>query len=148
MQPVYGGNAADQYLAQRISGATPEQLVVLLLEGAQRFLSQAIQAMAKRDIPNKARLVNRVSALIEELMVRLNHEEGGELVSNLTRLYEWWLNELFEGSQNNQAARLERIHHQMGEVRSTWEAYQQHRPDSEHSSPSDTPSLRTEGLVG
>jgi flagellar secretion chaperone FliS len=121
MQPAYGGNAADQYLVQRINGASPEQLAAMLLEGAQRFLAQALVAMGKRDIPAKARLVNRVSAIIEELMVQLNHEQGGELVGNLTRLYEWWLSELFQGSQSNQADRLERVFRQMGELRGTWE---------------------------
>jgi len=145
MQPAYSTNAADKYLVQRISGATPEQLVVMLMEGAQRFLGQAISAMVKRDIPNKARLVNRVSAIIEELMVQLNHEEGGELVVNLSRLYEWWLNELFQGSQNNQPERLERVQRQIGEVRTTWEEYQRLLAGQ---AAMDSTSLRSEGLVG
>lgn len=146
MQPGYGGNATEQYLAQRINGASAEQLVVMLLEGGQRFLGQAIAAMAKRDIPAKARLVNRVSAIIEELMVRLNHEEGGDLVANLSRLYEWWLNELFEGSQNNQSDRLERVHRQMGEVRASWEELQHHHTSTTPTR--ETTALDPEGLVG
>ena len=146
MQPAYSGNITDQYLVQRINGATAEQLVVMLLEGGQRFLGQAISAMANRDIPAKARLVNRVSAIIEELMVRLNHEEGGDLVVNLSRLYEWWLNELFEGSQNNQPDRLERIHRQMGEVRASWEELQQQHHAGV--APHEPTRLNSEGLVG
>jgi flagellar protein FliS len=146
MQPAYSGNAADQYLVQRISGASPEQLIVMLLEGGQRFLTQAMTAMANRDIPSKARLVNRVSAIIEELMVRLNHEDGGDLVTNLTRLYEWWLNELFEGSQNNQPERLARIHRQMGEVRSSWEELA--RSQSVRVPAGEPQALNPEGLVG
>ncbi len=144
MQPAYSGNAADQYLTQRISGATPEQVVTMLLEGSQRFLRQAITAMGKRDIPSKARLVNRVSAIIEELMIRLNHEAGGELVTNLSRLYEWWLNELFEGSQNNQPERMERILQQMGEVKQSWEEYQR----SQGANPDEASPIHPEGLVG
>jgi len=145
MQPAYSGNVTDQYLLQRINGATPEQVIIMLMEGGQRFLGQAISAMAKRDVPAKARLVNRVSAIIEELIVQLNHEGGGELVVNLTRLYEWWLNELFEGSQNNQSDRLERIHRQMGEVKASWEELQGHQPAPAQREAS---SLSSEGLVG
>lgn len=146
MQPPYSGNATEQYLVQRINGASAEQLVIMLLEGGQRFLGQAITAMKNRDIPGKARLVNRVSAIIEELMVRLNHEEGGELVENLSRLYEWWLNELFEGSQSNQVDRLERIHRQMGEVRASWEELQAQQGGR---TPAFEPqTLKSEGLVG
>jgi flagellar protein FliS len=93
----------------------------MLLEGAQRFLNQAIVALRNRDIQTKARLVNRVSAIIEELAVRLNHEEGGEVVDNLTRIYEWWLKELFEASQKNQPERLEYIGRQMAEMKGTWD---------------------------
>ena len=125
MQTYFGGKPAQQYLTQRINGATPEQLVAMLLEGAQRFLHQAIQAMRSRDIPTKARLVNRVSAIIEELAVRLNHEEGGEVVENLTRIYEWWLKELFEASQKNQPERLEAIERQIADMKSAWGEFDQ-----------------------
>jgi flagellar protein FliS len=125
MQPSLGGNASDQYLLQKINGASTEQLVVLLLDGAQRFLAQAIQAMSRKDIPAKARLVNRVSAIVEELSVWVDQEQGGELAINLTRIYEWWLNELFEGSQSNQVDRLTRVQRQMGELRATWEQLDQ-----------------------
>jgi flagellar secretion chaperone FliS len=145
MQPAYSGQVTDQYLVQRINGATPEQLIIMLMEGGQRFLGQAIAAMAKRDVPAKARLVNRVSAIIEELIVQLNHEGGGELVVNLTRIYEWWLNELFEGSQNNQVDRLERIHRQMGEVKASWEELQGVQTSP---APRETSTLSSEGLVG
>jgi flagellar protein FliS len=108
MQTAYG-SPTDHYLSQKINAANPEQLVAMLLEGARRFTDQAVAAIQRRDVSSKARLVNRVSAIIEELMVRLNHEEGGELVENLTRIYEWWLHELFDGSQFNQPERLQKV---------------------------------------
>lgn len=123
-----GGSAADQYLAQRIQGASPEQLAALLLEGAHRFLNQALAAMRKGDIPAKARLVNRVAAIIDELTIGLDMEQGGDLAVNLARIYEWWSHELFTASQTNQPERLEHIARQMLEIRSAWEtAHQQNR---------------------
>jgi len=59
------------------------------LEGAQRFLRQAINAVKERNLQDKARFVNRVSAIIEELTVQLNHDEENELAINLSRIYEW-----------------------------------------------------------
>jgi len=144
MQPSYGGNASDQYLVQKINGASLEQLVVLLLEGGQRFLAQAILAMERKDIPTKARLINRVSAIIEELSVWVDQEQGGELALNLTRIYEWWLNELFEGSQRNQADRLQRIQRQMGEMRETWAELDQKRRPAGNAAP----QISSGGVVG
>lgn len=141
MQPY--GNAADQYLLQRINGASPEQLVAMLLEGGQRFLAQAIKAVESRDVAVKARMVNRVSAIIEELLVRLNHEDGGEVVTNLVRVYDWWLHELYEASSANQAARLERISMQMSALRDTWEELHQAKCAQGRST-----ALTAEGMVG
>jgi len=76
---------------------------------------QAVAAIRRRDIPTRARLVNRVSSIVEELAIRLNHEEGGELVENLTKVYDWWLKELFEASQKNEPERLEAIERQIAE---------------------------------
>ncbi len=137
-------NASDQYLLQKITGASREQLAALLLEGAQRFVGQAIAAMGKRDIPAKARMVNKASAIVEELAVWLDHEHGGELAGNLARLYDWWLSELFEASQGNEPERLERIQRQMGELRESWE--QAHLRQNAGAAP--RIGLGSEGFVG
>ena len=120
MNPNFGGTAATQYLTQQINGASPERLMYMLLEGAQKFLIQAVAAVRRRDIATRARMVNRVSSIVEELAIRLNHEEGGELVANLTRIYDWWLKELFEASQKNQPERLEAIERQIAEMKAAW----------------------------
>jgi len=117
--------ASDQYITQRVLGASPEQLVALLLEGGQRFLAQAIQAMSRKDFAAKGQALNRVSAIIEELTLRLDHEGGGELVENLMGLYDWWVREIIDAGAQLEASRLERVSRQMGEMRQSWEqAYQ------------------------
>lgn len=144
MQGYMGGNAAEQYLVQRIQGASTEQLAALLLEGAQKFLNMAMLAIRNRDVPAKARSVNRVSAIIEELMVWLNPDGTEELSGNLARVYDWWLHELFEGSQGNELERLERVNRQMGEIRQAWEEL--HRKRTSSAATGNRQS--TEGLVG
>jgi len=125
---------ATQYLAQRIQGATPEQLVAMLLEGGQRFLNLTLKAMKERDLPNQARYVNRVADIIVGLNERLNHAEGGELVENLIRIYDWWTNELFDGAMQNQPERLQMISSQMGELRATWEELHQRKTKANQAS--------------
>jgi len=121
MQGYPGGKATTHYLMQRIQGASPEQIAAMLLEGGQRFINLTIQAIQDRDLPSQARYVNRASDIIEGVRERLNHEEGGEVVENLVRLCEWWMNELFDGAQRQQPERLHRIAKQMGELKATWE---------------------------
>lgn len=119
--------ATDQYLVQRVMSASPEQLVAMLLEGGQRFLGLAIQDQERNDLPARANHLGRVLAIIDELIARLNHEDGGEVVVNLIRIYDWWSRELLEGSQKKDAGRLEAVKRQMGEMRETWEQLHQNR---------------------
>ena len=140
MQGYGSGKAADHYLLQRIEGASPEQLVAMLLEGGQRFLALALQAMKEHDLVNQPRYVNRVSDIIMALRERLNFDGGGELVENLTRIYDWWLDELFKASMQNQPERLQMISRHMGDLRTTWEELHQ-RKTSGDQPPDASPSL-------
>jgi flagellar protein FliS len=137
------GKATDHYLTQRIIGATPEQLVALLLEGAQRFLAQAVQAMAQRDYPAKGQAINRVSSIIEELAIRLDLDGRGELVENLLRLYDWWGREIIAAGAQMDPARLERVSRQMGDLRQTWEQAGQRPTGADR-----TAGFQTGDLVG
>lgn len=111
----------DQYLTQRILTASPEQLMVILLEGAQRYLGQAIQAMGRKDHAAGAKSLSRVTEFLCEMVLQLNHEAGGELVENLNRIYDWWTLEVFEASQERDVERLKVLSTHMGELRVTWE---------------------------
>lgn len=141
MQPY--AKASEEYLLQRINSSSPEQVCALLLEGAQRFVGQAALAMERRDIPGRARAINRASAIVEELMVRLNHEDGGPVVANLVRIYEWWTFEMFEGSKGMDPTRLNLIATQMGELKDTWEKLHASRTATAR-----VGSFTAEGMVG
>jgi flagellar protein FliS len=112
--------AAPNNLSQRVSEAAPQELVAMLLEGAAGFTDRVVDAIQQRDAGEKSRLVGRVSAIIEQLVTMLNYEEGGALVDNLARIYEWWLHELFEASAEGSTIRLQRISSQMGSLKESW----------------------------
>jgi flagellar secretion chaperone FliS len=120
MQTGYGNRQVNAYLLQKINSATPEELAAMLLEGAQRFLHQAAAAIRSGDLPGQARLVNRASLIMDELLSMLN-ADGGELVDRLHGIYVWWIKEIFEGSRKHQPEQLERVARQMGTIREGWE---------------------------
>ncbi len=113
--------AYDPELAQRVAEASPELMVAMLLEAAQRFLDQAITAMHRNDHAMKGQAVNRVYAIIEELTARLNLEQGGDLASDLDLIYEWWSWELLQASAQMETGRLEKMIGLMGELKQSWE---------------------------
>jgi flagellar protein FliS len=121
MKGYTAGKASDQYLLQRIQGASPEQMAAILLEGGQRFIKLTLEAMTQKNLTEQARCTNRTADIILELKERLNHNEGGEVVDNLVRIYDWWVDEVFNGAQRNEPERLQRVSTLMGELRETWE---------------------------
>jgi flagellar protein FliS len=115
--------SADAYLVQRVMGASPEQQAALLMEAAQRFIGKAIQAIEQKDYPAMARCFTRVTEIITESALRLNYEEGGELVQNLANMYDWWTREIFKASATRDVVQLRIISDQMGEIRQAWEQF-------------------------
>lgn len=101
--------------------AIPEHMVVLLLEGAQRFLAEAQEAIRRQDSSIRDYFINKVLAILTELVNRLNGEAGGDLVDNLVRIYDWWGREILEAAIQNDDHRLKVVALQMGEIRRSWE---------------------------
>ncbi len=101
--------------------AVPEHIVVLLLEAAQRFLVKLEEAIVSGDTRLKDHFTKKVLAILEELQRWLNHEQGGELVDNLIRLYGWWHREILIARGKGDVDRLMRVHAQMGDMRQAWE---------------------------
>jgi flagellar protein FliS len=95
------------------------------MEAGQRFIGKAIQAMELSNHLEVGRCLSRVTEIINEATLRLNHEEGGELVDNLGKVYDWWIWEVFEASSTKDTARLRSISHHMGEIRQAWEQLHQ-----------------------
>ena len=80
-------NAARAYLQTQVTTTNPGDVVVLLYEGAIKFLQQAKQKMADRDMEQKGLLISKALDIIAELDGSLNIQKGGELGENLHKLY-------------------------------------------------------------
>jgi flagellar protein FliS len=96
----------QSYRTTEILTASKESVLILLYEGGIRFLKQAIEAVERKDIPEKARLIGRVQDIINELRATLNHKEGGDLASSLDALYIFISDRLVAGNQENDSEKL------------------------------------------
>ena len=111
----------DSYLTQRVLSASPEQQAALIMEAGQMHLGKAIQALAQSDLAAATHSFTRFSEVIMEANLRLNHEDGGELVQNLEKYYGWWMKEVMHASYAKDQARLAAVAASMGEIRQAWE---------------------------
>ena len=112
----------QSYRNTEILTANKEAILLLLYEGCIRFLKQAIQAMEKKDISEKARLIGRVQDIINELRATLNHKETGELATSIDALYVFISDRLVAGNQDNDP---EKLREALGILITLHEAWQQ-----------------------
>ncbi len=80
-------NGFNAYKNNSVTTQTPGQIVVMLYEGAIKFLKGAADAIERKDFAEKGRLMGRALDIISELNAVLNVEAGGEVAQNLRKLY-------------------------------------------------------------
>lgn len=89
--PTIRGNhmnkAANAYFQTRVSTTDQGQLLIMLYDGALRYLAQARDKMLAKDYAAKGVLISKVIDIINELSSSLNLEKGGSLATNLNNLY-------------------------------------------------------------
>lgn len=79
--------AASAYFQTRVSTTDQGQLLIMLYDGALRYLAQARDKMLAKDYAAKGVLISKVIDIINELSSSLNLEKGGSLATNLNNLY-------------------------------------------------------------
>ena len=114
------GNLRQQYSEIHLASSTPEETVLMLYDGAIRFLKEAIRELAEENITAKVQLLDKVEKIVEYLQSCLDRENGGEIAENLQRLYDYMLVRLTEANFYNDASKLEEIEKLLGTVREGW----------------------------
>tara|TARA_Y100001960_G_scaffold63790_1_gene66917 strand:+ start:1120 stop:1527 length:408 start_codon:yes stop_codon:yes gene_type:complete len=112
-------NAADHYRQQQILNASPAERVVLLYDGAIRFMMIARKAIEDNQI--QVRYDNTVKArnIIAHLQETLDMEKGGEIATNLDNIYAYLLAQFPEVDKNSIEAVDEILKH-LKILRESW----------------------------
>lgn len=79
--------AANAYFQTKVSTTDQGQLLIMLYDGALKYLSQARDKILAKDYAGKGVLISKVIDIINELSASLNLEKGGSLATNLNNLY-------------------------------------------------------------
>jgi flagellar protein FliS len=116
----YATAAPAAYRQQEILTATPGRLVVMLYDGAGRFLFQAAYAMREGDVAKAGQRLSRAEAIVEELLYTLDVEQGGVVASRLQGLYVFFLRHLGEARLNRDADAIDTVREQLAELREAW----------------------------
>lgn len=79
--------AAHAYFKTNVSTTDQGHLLIMLYDGALKFLARAREKIIEKDYAAKGILISKVIDIITELSGSLNMERGGSLATNLNNLY-------------------------------------------------------------
>jgi flagellar protein FliS len=107
------------YRQGAVLAATPAQLVVMLYDGARRFLRLAAIAMRAGEIERMHNTLRRAETIIGYLDGTLDHDHG-DVAANLHRVYMFCLKHLNDARMVQDPSKLEEISALLGELREAW----------------------------
>ena len=90
--------ARSAYQRIEANGSNGVQLVVMLYDGAIRFLGDAKACAERGDRRGKATAISRTLAIIGELQSTLKLDEGGEIAKSLDALYTYITERVLDAS--------------------------------------------------
>ena len=108
---------ADAYRKTEAQSRSPMELVVMLYDGALRFVGQAQAATDKRV---RLRAVSRAIAIITELQHTLNLKQGGDVAAELDRLYSFLHGRLLDVTMKGDADACEEVRKVLITLRDGW----------------------------
>ncbi|SDG16912.1 flagellar export chaperone FliS [Desulfosporosinus hippei] len=109
---------ASAYKNQQIMTSSPEQLTLLLYNGALRFLAESIIAMEQGDTQKSHNANMRVQDIVREFMHTL--DMSYELSKTWAQLYEYIEHCLIQGNMKKDVAQLQQAKGMLLELRDTW----------------------------
>ncbi|GGI16372.1 MAG: flagellar export chaperone FliS [Oxalicibacterium faecigallinarum] len=105
-----------------VIAANPHKLIVMLFEGAQVALNNALQHMQAGNIPEKGKAITKAIMIIDNgLRASLDKSVGGQIATNLDALYEYMSNRLLVANLNNQAETIQEVLALLNDIKSAWD---------------------------
>ncbi len=80
-------NATEAYRQVAVTTQSKGRLIVMLYDGAIKFLKLAVNELEAGNYAAKGQYINRAHDIINELNAVLDMEAGGEIAQNLRSLY-------------------------------------------------------------
>ena len=111
---------AQNYLRTKVFTATPEQLQLMLYDGAITFSEQAKLALQEKKYDQSYELLTRTQRIIAEMIGSLKHDLAPDLCGKLSALYNFVYRKLIEANVDHTIAPLDEALGILRYQRQTW----------------------------
>jgi flagellar secretion chaperone FliS len=98
--------------------ASPQELTLMLYNGAIKFTNQAIEAIKKKDMALAHEKIIRVEDIIQEFIASLDHQYA--VAEDMKRMYDYIYSRLIEANIQKDSEILEEVNVFLREFRDTW----------------------------
>jgi flagellar protein FliS len=127
----------QSYARQRAESAPPEDVLLLLLEGALDRVRQADEAMEAKDRVLWNKHLHTVRAIFIELTSALDPSLAPEIATNLRNTYSWIIHHSTEAARAGDRGRLAQVRDVVQIVYDTWSQAVQIQRDAGDLPPTD-----------
>ncbi len=112
---------AETYKKNQIETATPEEILIMLYDGAIRFLMVAKKAYQDKNAEKFGTHLIKAQHIIREFMNSLDMEIGGEMAVNLYNLYDYLHFRLVQANIKKDVAMIDEVVDHLRRLKQTWE---------------------------
>lgn len=113
-------NPYSNYQKTQVTTASQEKILLMLYEGAIRFVKHADKAMAEKNLADKGKYISKATAILSELMATLDFKVGGQLAVDLENLYVFMIDKLIDGNINNDRESIAVVEKLLKTLYSAW----------------------------
>ena len=84
----------NEYRQNEVATSSQGKLIVMMYEGALKFVALAIEGIDNQDLSKKGLYINKTHDIINELSCALDMKKGGDVAQKLESLYQYILHQL------------------------------------------------------
>ena len=115
---------AKSYQAVAVKTASPGTLVLMLFDGALRFLSTALIGFEHEEPGRRNEEIHnnliKTQRILRELQCSLDMQAGGEFSQRMYALYDFMIEELRKANMTKEPAPIQTVERLLGEIRDAW----------------------------
>ncbi|HOD16575.1 MAG TPA: flagellar export chaperone FliS [Spirochaetota bacterium] len=138
-------NPFNEYKKTQITTANQGKLIVMLYDGAIKFLNIAIDNMDPKTYDVVNNNIIKAQDIITELLLSLNMKEGGEISQNLFNLYLYFKKALLEANIKKDAEMVRSVLKLIKDLRDAWDKISANETGSDKSTVGVKGSFSIEG---
>ena len=113
--------AENPYLRDAVMTATPEQLQLMLYDGAIRFAMQGRDALEQKDYATSYEKLTRAQNIITEMQTGLNYDVNPELCERVASIYNFLFSKLVDANVQHDVKAVDDALQVLSLERETWQ---------------------------